>query len=208
MFERLDHLVLAGPDLAAACALFADLSGVTPAPGGRHVGLGTANALVGLGGSSYLEIVGPDPSGAAPERRRPFGVDELLAPRLVTWALRSRDLDADLSAARRAGLAPGPGREMSRRTLAGELLRWRLTLAPDGVATGSVPFLIDWSDAPHPASAALPVVQLTTFELHSPEPDRLRAALSALSAQVPVVAAVRAGLLASLATPRGTVVLR
>jgi hypothetical protein len=48
---HLDHLVLATPDLAATVAHFTERTGVEPAPGGAHVGLGTRNHLVSLGGS-------------------------------------------------------------------------------------------------------------------------------------------------------------
>ncbi len=189
-----------------ASAQFATLTGVTPAPGGRHVGLGTANALVGLGGAGYLEIVGPDPYGPPPEGRRPFAVDDLREPRLVTWAVRSTDLGVDVAAARRGGYDPGRAREMSRRTPTGELLRWQLTLAPDGVDTGPVPFLIDWLDTPHPTTAGLPAVELTAFEVHGPAV--VASQLAALGLGVTVIAAPVGGLLARLTTPRGPVVLR
>ncbi|MFD8740899.1 VOC family protein, partial [Streptomyces sp. NPDC059618] len=45
---RFDHIVLATPDLAATVAEFTRRTGVVPAPGGVHVGLGTRNHLVGL----------------------------------------------------------------------------------------------------------------------------------------------------------------
>jgi len=88
VLDRLDHLVLAGPDLEQAVAWFADLTGVPPARGGSHVGLGTANCLVGLGGAAYLEIIGPDPEQPSPDGPRPFGLDELAAPQVITWAMR------------------------------------------------------------------------------------------------------------------------
>ena len=83
----IDHLVLAGPDLDGLVAWFVAVSGVDPAPGGAHVGLGTRNALVGVGGPTYLELIGPDPDQPEPDAPRPFGVDELEEPRFVTWCL-------------------------------------------------------------------------------------------------------------------------
>jgi hypothetical protein len=95
----MDHLVLATPDLAATVAWFATSTGVAPSRGGQHLGLGSANYLVGLGGRRYLEVVGPDPDQSAPAGARPFGFDLLSAASLV----------------------------MARRTATGELLERRLT---------------------------------------------------------------------------------
>lgn len=135
----LDHLVLATPDLPATVAEFASRTGVTPAPGGVHVGLGTRNYLVGLGGRSYLEIIGPDPEQPEPVELRPFGVDRLAGPATVTWAISPPDLEAAIAAARERGYDPGPIHPMSRRTPDGTLLRWRLTDSGSGHPSGLVP---------------------------------------------------------------------
>lgn len=180
----LDHLVYATPDLAASVAEIAGRTGVAPVEGGPHVGLGTRNHLLGLGGRAYLEIVGPDPGQPAPERPRPFGIDDLAAPALVAWAVAVEDIDGRVARARAAGFDPGDAVPMARRRPDGVLLEWRLT----PVRTGAVPFLIDWGRTEHPA-AALPVVPLRTFRIVDPEPARVRAPLGALG----VAADLRAG---------------
>jgi hypothetical protein len=186
MLADLDHLVLAGPDLAAAVAWFADLCGVTPAPGGRHEGWGTANELIGLGGRAYLEIIGPDPQQSAPVRPRPFAVDDLPAPRIVTWALRTRDIDAKVTAARAAGYDPGDPVPMSRRTADGHALEWRLTEPRLDQGDGLVPFLIDWGDTPHPTSRGLPEARLLEVAARHPDPGSVTAALEALGVDLEV----------------------
>jgi hypothetical protein len=197
----LDHLVLGTPDLAATVADFARRTGVTPAPGGAHVGLGTRNHLVGLSGDSYLEIIGPDPEQPAPPGPRTFGVDGLTAPRTLTWAIRPPDLDAAVAAARALGHDPGEVRPMSRRRPDGTLLRWRLT---DGShPSGLVPFLIDWGASAHPA-AGLPVTPLRSLSASAPEPDRVRPLLSALGVELPLTTGPT-GLTFTLDTPRGAV---
>jgi hypothetical protein len=182
----LDHLVLAGPDLEQAVAWFADLTGVQPEPGGSHVGLGTANHLVALGASAYLEIIGPDPEQPEPAQPRPFGIDDLVAPRVVTWAKSTRDLDGSIAAARAAGYDPGPARAMSRRTVDGQLLEWRLTASHLDPGDQLVPFLIEWGETPHPTSRGLPEARLLDVQARHPEPESVRPALAALGIDLPV----------------------
>lgn len=178
---RLDHLVLAGPDLAALTADVAERLGVRPVVGGRHVGLGTRNELLGLGDEAlgaggYLELIGPDPEQPEPDVPRPFGLDRLDAPRLVTWAVRCTDLAAAAAAARAVGHDPGEAAGMQRARPDGVLLSWRLTPStPDGV----LPFLIDWGSTPHPAADLPDGIRLESLELTHPEPDRVRAVLTA-----------------------------
>ncbi|MBO2445743.1 VOC family protein [Actinomadura barringtoniae] len=198
----IDHLVYAAPDLSAAVADIARRTGVDPIPGGPHVGLGTRNHLLGLGGPTYLEIVGPDPDQPAPDAPRPFGVDDLTAPALVAWAVATSDIDAAVARARAAGYEPGPAHDMSRRRPDGRVLQWRLT----PLITGLVPFLIDWGDTPHPA-AELPVVPLISFEAVHPEPDAVRADLAALGAELPVRQGGRELLTARLQGREGVVSL-
>ncbi|MFD0857049.1 VOC family protein, partial [Actinomadura adrarensis] len=104
----LDHLVYAVPELEEGVAQVAELAGVAPVEGGPHPGLGTRNFLLGLGGRSYLETIGPDPEQAEPGRPRPFGIDELTGPGLVAWAMAvpSGDLDERVARARDAGHDP------------------------------------------------------------------------------------------------------
>ncbi|MFF7335506.1 VOC family protein [Streptomyces sp. NPDC008150] len=203
---RLDHLVLATPDLAATVADFERRTGVRPAPGGAHPGLGTRNQLVSLGGSAYLEIIGPDPEQPGPEGPRPFGVDGLAGPRTVTWAIRTHDLDSAVAEARAGGHDPGPVRSMRRRRPDGTLLEWRLT---DGgaQASGLVPFLIDWGSSAHPTAAGLPVTPLLSLSASAPDPGEIAPRLSALAAPLTVVPG-ETGLTFTVDSPRGPVTFR
>ncbi|MFJ9726473.1 VOC family protein [Streptomyces sp. NPDC101209] len=183
---HLDHLVLATPDLAATVADFTRRTGVAPAPGGAHVGRGTRNFLVGLGGCSYLEIIGPDPEQTGPHGPRPFAVDELTAARTVTWAVGPPDLDAAVAAARARGYDPGGIRPMSRRRPDGTLLRWRLTDGDTQHPSGLVPFLIDWGSAVHPSASGLPVTPLLRLSASAPDPAEIRPLLAAVDAELPL----------------------
>jgi hypothetical protein len=81
----------ATPDLDLSVEALAGLLGIEPSPGGAHVGWGTQNALVGLGTSVYLEIIGHDPAQPGPHRSRPFLIDDLVDAQFVTWAYRYPD---------------------------------------------------------------------------------------------------------------------
>jgi hypothetical protein len=203
----LDHLVLAAPDLATAVQAFAERTGVQPAPGGSHVGLGTANQLVDLGGGGYLEIIGPDPDQPAPAQPRPFRIDELDAPRLTTWAVRTDDLDALLADARAGGYDPGDALAMSRRTPDGALLEWRLTPPRFDYGDGLVPFLIDWDTTPHPTSRGLPRTELLELRATHPDPASVRPALAALRADLHIDNADHVSLTARVQGTNGPVTL-
>ena len=92
--------------------------------------------------------------------------------------------------------------ESTRRTPAGEQLTWRLT-----PARGLVPFLIDWGTTPHPASRALPTVELTTLALLHPDPAAVQASLDALQVLLLVEQGPDPAVVVVLGTPRGTLVL-
>ncbi|GAA2496950.1 VOC family protein [Streptomyces longisporus] len=201
---RLDHLVLATPELAVTVADFARRTGVMPAPGGAHVGFGTRNHLVSLGGSSYLEIIGPDPEQAGADGPRPFDVDQLVSARTVTWAISPPDLDAAVVEARARGYDPGPVRPMSRRRPDGTLLEWRLTDGDTAHPSGLVPFLIDWGASVHPTAAGLPVTPLLRLSATAPDPDEIRPLLAAVGAELAVTEGP-VGLSFTVDSPRGPV---
>jgi hypothetical protein len=200
----LDHLVHATPDLSATVADFARRTGVTPVAGGVHVGLGTRNCLVSLGGSSYLEIIGPDPEQPAPARPRPFDVDRLPAPRTVTWAISPPDLDAAVAAARARGYDPGDAEPMSRRRPDGTLLEWRLTRGENAHPSGLVPFLIDWSATAHPTASGLPRTPLRNVSASAPDPDGIRPLLSAVGTELALTKGPF-GITFTVDSPRGPV---
>ena len=203
----IDHIVLAVPDLAAGVADFHRRTGARPVAGGSHTGRGTANYLVGLGGSSYLEIIGPDPAQPEPGQPRPFGIDTLLAARVVTWCVRPPDFDAAIATALARGYDPGPPQHMSRRRPDGTLLSWRLTPGASDPEAGLVPFLIDWGTSAHPTSAELPVLPLGDLRAEHPDPDGIRARLASLDLDMPVVTGERTRLIATVQSPAGTVEL-
>lgn len=203
---RIDHLVLATPDLPETVKDFESLTGVEATPGGAHLGLGTRNFLVALGRGTYLEIVGPDLEQDEPERERPFGIDRLKSARLVAWATASTAIEEQVAASRAAGWDPGRVVSMTRRTPAGDLLEWRLTFprerTPDRGGANIIPFLIDWGATPHPSETSAKGCRLVAFSIQDPDPDGSNRSLEALGLeQRATLGAPR--LEARLRTPRG-----
>lgn len=146
---RLDHLVIAAASLTEGRGWAEGLLGVPAVGGGRHVSMGTHNALWGLG-ESYLEVIAVDPEGVRPDRPRWFGFDDeavqarlAKGPYLLTWAVSTDDL-----AAVRAPMPCHPPEDFAR-----DDLRWQVVL-PEGAALplgGAWPLTIRWTHGVHPA---------------------------------------------------------
>jgi hypothetical protein len=208
MAAMIDHLVYAVPDLDAACADIEARFGVRPSAGGKHTGRGTHNALLDLGDTAYLEVIGPDLEQPQPERPRPFGIDRIAVARLVTWAAKaSGDIDERVVRAREMGYDPGPVLSMSRARPDGVALAWRLTQRDELGGDGLVPFLIDWGDTPHPAATAAKGCRLVTFRAEHPRPDVILPLLEAIGEKLDVREGPHPRLIAEVATPRGRVEL-
>jgi hypothetical protein len=202
-----DHLVYAAPELKAAVAAMEPRLGVRAGYGGKHTGRGTHNALISLGGDSYLELIAPDPEQPAPAEPRAFGLDTLREPGLVAWAMAVVDIEAAAEAARNDGYDPGPVVAMSRALPGGGELRWRLTLRRQPAGGGLVPFLIEWETASHPSATAPGGCRLAALSAEHPHPDSVAPMLAALRADLAVEEAARPALIATIEGPRGTVVL-
>jgi len=180
----LDHLVYATPDLEATCRELEVRLGVRASAGGQHPGRGTHNALISIGPKAYLEIIGPDP--LQPETRPVwFGIDQLTAPKLITWAVRVDDLETFVKE-----ISPnanvGAVRSGSRKTPEGTILSWRLTEPQLVKGLGLIPFLIEWSSRQHPAHTAITGPRLVQLRIEHPEPELIRKQLHSLRLQVAI----------------------
>jgi hypothetical protein len=207
--ESVDHLLLGARELDEGIAWLDARTGVKAQPGGSHPGVGTRNALVSLGGRQYLEIIAPDPAQSAFN----FNIDlrALPAPRLVTWAVSTPDVDAAAAAAHRHGLEVFGPRDGSRTRPDGSVLQWRTAGVRASFAEADVdpvPFFIEWaSKSHHPSSDAPPGCRLVDVAIAGPEPAKLEAVLASLGVAATVAKAAHARLTATLDTPKGRVTL-
>lgn len=151
---RIDHVILAVPDLEGAGAMLLDEHGLASVDGGRHAGLGTANRIVPLSGDQYVELAGTVDETEA--ETNPFGSTVRAAVErgggLIGWCVAVDDAE---SAASRLGLAITDG---SRQRPDGLTLRWRVAGLEAAMAEPWRPFFIEWRipDDAHPGRAEAP----------------------------------------------------
>jgi Glyoxalase-like domain len=130
---------------------FSEKLGLGSVAGGRHRGWGNANRIVPLG-RDYVELVGvvDRSEAAASDFGRPVLEAVTSGDQLVGWAVATDDLQR---IARRLHLEVIRG---SRTRPDGSTLSWQLAGVAHALATGALPFFIEWDGPPelHPARAA------------------------------------------------------
>jgi hypothetical protein len=150
---KVDHVLFAVDDFAAAARRLEATYGLASVVGGEHVGLGTANWIVPLG-PNYLELAGViDPQLAA---TNPFGravqraLDAGGGP--FAWCVVPDDFEATVA---RLGLAVNSG---SRARPDGSELSWRAAGFEASLSDPARPFFLDWAVPPerHPGREAVP----------------------------------------------------
>lgn len=227
----LDHLVVAARSLDEGHRWLRQRLGVDMQPGGPHVGLGTHNCLLNLGGGNYLELIAPDPSQPEPtmlddsgrpvRRPLPFGMDDpkvqaLLAerPRLQHFVMRTNQLEAAM-----ASVDYECGEVMSMRR--GEL-HWKFGIRKEGMPqlrgdtpeyrhvgpAFVLPVFIDWGNTPHPADT-LEYRGVTLQGLNIAAPSRFLVRLAGIDhdPRIRLIEATSATLAAELLTPNGWLML-
>jgi hypothetical protein len=207
--SALDHLLLGVADLDAGIEWLEQRTGVRAVVGGVHPGRGTRNALMALSGRQYLEILAPDPAqagGGRPDLRA------LAAPRLITWAALSTDVNGLASRVKAAGLSTGGPRPGSRARPDGRLIEWT-TLGLDSTfelgGIDPIPFFIQWAAAsPHPSQDSPKGCALASLEFEHPQAERVRDTLAHAGIDATVRRATAAALEARIETPKGPVVLK
>jgi hypothetical protein len=216
---RIDHLVVAARTLDQGVQWCEATLGVTPWPGGEHPLMGTHNRLLRIATAqyprAYLEIIAINPAAPAPGRRRWFDMDDPALqhavqqqPRLVHFVASTGDAAAALKSLRKLGIERGPLVQAERPTPEG-LLQWQISIRRDGqrLFYGGLPTLIQWGGA-HPTDAmADSGLALQSLHVCHPRLPDLQAAHSAIGLQGVGAYQGAPNLMATLATPKGPVVL-
>ena len=208
--SAVDHLLLGVSDLDYGMQFVEEKSGIKPVIGGVHPGRGTRNALLSLGDKHYLEIIAPDP--AQKEYQSTFDVRALKEPALITWAASAANIDALAKTAQDSGFKVAGPAEGSRKKGDGTTLRWKAFRAETAIAAEPVdviPFFIEWAaDSIHPSQDSPKGCELESLVLEHPEPDRVKEALKKFGIDAATAAGKKAGLTATIRTPRGQWILR
>ena len=202
----LDHLVYAAPDLDQAIDDIERRLGIRPAPGGKHAGGLTHNALLSLGAGSYLELIAPVRDGEL-KAGLPFALETVTEPRLIAWAVSVDDIEGRVEAAKKNGYDPGAVASGGRDLPGGSSLNWRLTNRPKPTGDGLVPFLIQWLSEPHPSTTAPAGCQFVALRAEHPDPAGIEAVFDALAVEMEVVSGPAPRLIATFDTPNGRVEL-
>lgn len=165
---RIDHILVAVPDLDLAVARWAN-AGLNPMRGGQHPG-GTSNALIRGPEPAYIELItaGSGADATADRARQ--------SPGPLGWALGVTDIGSVRSALSKSDHAPGLARHGSRTTPDGEVLTWDTADIADAVIHPTIPFLIQWDQGMGPGPAAGPRIREVVIE--SSEPNELAEILS------------------------------
>ena len=159
---RIDHVILGVADLATGIPALEALTGATLVQGGVHPD-GTANALLSLGPTTYLELLALGEGKVAP-----------LAP--VAYALAADDVARVQAMIAHTHLELGAPVAGGRVLPDGTTLHWS-TLELVAPELGDLaPFFIHWDDpAQHPARTSPGGCALVAVDVTSPAATRLAA---------------------------------
>jgi hypothetical protein len=201
----IDHLIVGVPELKSGTAAVEEALGTAAVPGGQHPGRGTANTLIRVGETCYLEVLGPDPE--APGLTPGWLSSSLIGHgKLLGWAVRTQGIEREVERLRDLGWDPGPVETMSRRH-SGGAVSWRLTPPHFGAAVAALPFLIDWGGSPHPSQSLPRGVELEGLTVVAPDIGSVRGVLQMMGVEVAVQPGPEPSLRAVIATSSGEVVI-
>lgn len=204
--HNLDHLLWEELRLSEGERRFAELTGVTPAFGGKHPDKGTHNSLLSLGQKKYLEIVSLDPAhpmaAGLPKETPPD-----FTPRLFAFGLRTYDSALVEGLIKAYGLEVARLDDISRQLPDGRLLTWKTVVVGNHDFGNFIPFFTLCGDMIYPSETAPKGCDLLEFSVGHPRHHELSRLYAELKINVPVFESERPQLLAILSTPKGKIAL-
>jgi hypothetical protein len=165
----LDHVVLAAADFEAALEEFTDKTGVAPKIAGAIKGLGIKTARVSFEGSSYLEIIAPDPKSGGP-------IGNLLKASGLTglkpfhWAIRNARAEPLKDEVNKFGYTPDHISMFGAKE-DGTPRKWEMLYLYGHRMGGITPFYINWANSDHPCETMPIVGDLISVSVSAPTED-------------------------------------
>ncbi|MFK7908737.1 MAG: VOC family protein [Chitinophagales bacterium] len=203
----IDHIVYSVKDLDAACNDLEKRLGVRPVFGGYHRTQGTKNALLHLGGQTYLELLAIDESNTKIEAPRWMGIDLIDRPQITRWALKSSNLESDSSCLKSYDTKLGEIHGGQRKMTDGGLLTWRLVMPTCEPSVDVLPFMVDWQGSSHhPTDKLLKGCQLVGLKISHPEAEKIEHVLQGLGVNLKIEEAKVAGIKIVVKSSNGRVI--
>ena len=170
--RKIDHIAYAVSNLEDGCKHLENLLGCKVVVGGKHLNNGTHNALINLSNDIYLEILAIDKENKDIKGLRWMGVDLITTSRVTRWAIKSNNLQSDLTALKMYHPDHGTSFEGSRVKEDGSILSWNMALPIASPAVEIAPFAVDWKASVHPTQSLPDECKLIALELAHPTPTR------------------------------------
>ncbi|MEM0994372.1 MAG: VOC family protein [Bacteroidota bacterium] len=205
---KIDHIVYAVPNFAAALIDLETRLGVRPQFGGYHQLKGTKNALLHLGDQCYLEILAVDEDNLEIEAPRWMGVDLIESPKITRWSLKS--LDSSEESALLKAYHPEMGQIVTgkRATATGDVLTWEMLLPLASPEVELLPFFTDWQDSStHPTDNLEEQCQLLNIQFMHPEPAPIQVVFNRLGLSYSIQTAKVAQIQIEVASPNGRIII-
>ena len=165
----IDHVVLAAPDLESAILEFQEMTGIQPVVSSHIKGLGIKTARVSFEGSSFLEIIAPDPAKNGPVGvlLKSIGLTGLVP---FHWAIRTENAEGLKPELSKLGYTPDCI-VMTGASPNGTPRTWEMLYLYGQKMRGMCPFFINWDRSDHP-SETMPIVgELIGVTIRAPADD-------------------------------------
>jgi len=132
---------------------------------------------------------------------------------LITWVLRTENIEETIANALNKGYNPGMINRGFRVKPNGDKIAWSAAISshkPIDLGKGIIPFLIQWEDMSlHPSKTDDPYIQLKSFRAGHPEHERVNQVIHALGAShlIHIEYAQNPYLIIELDSPRGNITI-
>jgi len=165
----LDHVVLAAADFESALEEFTEKTGVAPKIAGAIKGLGIKTARVSFEGSSYLEIIAPDPKSGGPigNLLKASGIQGL---KPFHWAIRNTRAEPLKDEVGKFGYTPDHISMFGAKE-DGTPRKWEMLYLYGHKMGGIAPFFINWANSDHPCETMPIVGDLIHVKVTAPSDD-------------------------------------